>query len=249
MNALRSLLSRGGSAVGAWCITPSSYTAEILTSEAVEFICFDCQHGILEGSALAPLLAAVRGGVTPLVRVPANDAAAIGRALDLGAGGVIVPLVRTAAEAEQAIAACRYPPRGVRSYGPSRVGLSVGTDPADIEAHALCFVMIETADAVGRAEEICRVEGLSGVYVGPADLAVGLGLRPVDAPGSPEHAEAVAAIRAACERAGVFAGIHTSSGAEARRRLAAGFQLCSLPHDGVLLRAALGRELAAARDT
>ena len=247
MDTLRTVLAAGGSAVGAWCITPSTYTAEILTSEAVEFICFDCQHGILEGSALASLLAAVRGDVTPLVRVPANDAAAIGRALDLGAGGVIVPLVRTAAEAEQAVAACRYPPRGVRSYGPSRVGLSVGADPADIEAHALCFVMIETADAIGRADEICRVGGLSGAYVGPADLAVGLGLRPADAAGSAEHAEAVEAIRAACARAGVYAGIHTNGGTDAGRRLAAGFQLCSLPHDGALLRAALGREVAAAR--
>jgi 4-hydroxy-2-oxoheptanedioate aldolase len=246
-NALRTLLATGASAVGSWCATPSAYTAEILTSEAVDFVCFDCQHGLVDAGSLAALLAAVRGTVTPLVRVPANDAAAIGRALDLGAGGVIVPMVATAAEAERAVAACRYPPGGIRSYGPSRAGLSLGTDPVTLEAHAMCFVMIETPDAVGRAEEICDVPGLSGVYVGPADLAVGLGIKPSAMKDSAEHADAVEAIRAACDRAGRYAGIHTTDGADAHRRLAAGFRLCSLPHDGILLRAALRRELDAAR--
>ncbi len=246
-NALRRFLDGGGSAIGSWCTTPSTFTAEILTSEAVEFVCFDCQHGLVDGSALAGLLAAVRGDVTPLVRVPANDAAAIGRALDLGAGGVIVPLVATAEEAGRAVAACRYPPRGIRSYGPSRAGLTLGPDPDALEAHAMCFVMIETPDAVGRADEISAVEGLSGVYVGPADLAVGLGIRPAAMAASAEHTDAVEAIRAACDRAGGYAGIHTTGGADARRRLAAGFRLCSLPHDGILLRTALRRELDAAR--
>jgi 4-hydroxy-2-oxoheptanedioate aldolase len=246
-NPLRALLASGASAVGSWCTTPSTFTAEVLTSEPVDFVCFDCQHGLVDGASLAALLAAVRGGVTPLVRVPANDAALIGRALDLGAGGVIVPMVATVAEAERAVGACRYPPRGTRSYGPSRIGLSLGTEPATLEAHPMCFVMIETPDAVGRADEICEVPGLSGVYVGPADLAVGLGIRPADMAASGEHADAVEVVRAASQRAGGVAGIHTTSGADAYRRLAAGFRLCSLPHDAILLRAALRRELDAAR--
>jgi 4-hydroxy-2-oxoheptanedioate aldolase len=246
-NALASLLALGGSAVGSWCTTPATLTAEVLTSDAVDFVCFDCQHGVVDGSSLAALLAAVRGRVTPLVRVPSNDGAAIGRALDLGAGGVIVPMVGTADEARRAVAACRYPPDGTRSYGPSRAGLFLGTEPATLQAHALCFVMIETPAAVERADEICGVSGVSGVYVGPADLAVGLGIRPSDIDASSVHAAAVDAVRGACDRAGVVAAIHTSGGADAHRRLAQGFRVVSLPTDAVLLRAALQRELAAAR--
>ena len=246
-NALRSLLDAGRSAVGSWCTTPSTLTVEVLTVEPVDFVCFDCQHGLVDAGALPALLAAVRGSVTPLVRVPANDAAAIGRALDLGAGGVIVPMVGSADEARRAVSACRYAPGGTRSYGPSRAGLLLGTEPAALEAHPLCFVMIETPDAVARASEICAVAGLAGVYVGPADLAVALGVRPADMDGSPAHAEAVEAVRGACDAAGVASGIHTAGGADARRRLAQGFGLVSLPTDAVLLRAALRHELGAAR--
>jgi 4-hydroxy-2-oxoheptanedioate aldolase len=136
-NALASLLALGGSAVGSWCTTPATLTVEVLTVDAVDRA-LDRQHGVTE---LAVLLATVRGRVTPLVRVPSNDGAAIGRALDLGAGGVIVPMVGTADEARRAVAACRYPPDGMRSYGPSRAGLFLGSEPATLQAHALCFVI------------------------------------------------------------------------------------------------------------
>jgi 4-hydroxy-2-oxoheptanedioate aldolase len=247
MNPLTALLDGGGSAVGSWCVTPSTLTAELLAAGAVDYVCFDCQHGLVDSSILAALLAAVRPGVAPVVRVPGNDGAAIGKALDLGAAAVIIPMVGSAEEAARAVAACRYPPQGVRSYGPVRASLALGGEPDDIQGHALCFVMIETPAAVERADEICGVPGLGGVYVGPADMAVGLGLRPADIPGSAEHASAVATVREACVRAGVAPAIHTSGGADARRRLAEGFRMVSLPTDAVLLRGALERELAAAR--
>jgi 4-hydroxy-2-oxoheptanedioate aldolase len=247
MNPLRALLDGGAAAVGSWCVTPSTLTAELLTAEAVDYVCFDCQHGLVDSSTLGALIAAVRPGVVPVVRVPGNDAAAIGKALDLGAGGVIIPMVGSAEEAARAVAACRYAPEGTRSYGPLRAALALGNEPADLQAYALCFVMIETPAAVARADEICAVPGLGGVYVGPADLAVGLGLRPAEIEGSTEHAAAVATVREACACAGVFPGIHTSGGADAQRRLAEGFRLVSLPTDAVLLRGALHRELGAAR--
>jgi len=246
-NPLTALLRQGGSAIGSWCVTPSTLTAELLTTDAVDYVCFDCQHGLVDSSTLAALLAAVRPEVAPIVRVPGNDGAAIGKALDLGAAGVIIPMVGSAEEAERAVAACRYAPRGTRSYGPARAGLVLGADPGELQAYALCFVMIETPAAVARADEICAVPGLDGVYVGPADMAVGLGIRPADIEGSAEHAAAVATVREACDRAGIFPGIHTSGGADARKRLAEGFRLASLPTDAVLLRSALQRELASAR--
>jgi 4-hydroxy-2-oxoheptanedioate aldolase len=247
VNGLKALLEGGASAVGSWCVTPSTLTAEVLTAEAVDYVCFDCQHGLVDSSTLAALLAAVRPPVVPIVRVPGNDAAAIGKALDLGAGGVIIPMVGSADEAARAVAACRYAPVGTRSYGPVRAGLQVGPEPADLQAYAMCFVMIETPAAVERADEICAVPGLDGVYVGPADMAVGLGLRPSRIEGSTAHASAVAAVREACGRAGVFPAIHTSGGADARRRLGEGFRMVSLPTDAALLLGALQRELAAVR--
>jgi len=251
-NPLRTLLAAGAAAVGSWCGTPSSFTAELLTAEPVDYVCFDCQHGLVDVATLGPLLAAVKP--TPaVVRVPANDPALIGKALDLGAAAIIVPLVNSADEAARAVAACRYPPHGVRSYGPTRISLTVGADPADLDAHPLCFVMVETPAAVAAVEAICAVDGLAGIYIGPADLAIGLGLRPADAGGPPgaggwsAHDAAVAAVREACERAGIVPGIHTTGGEDARNRLAAGFRMCSLPSDAILLRAALRRELTAAR--
>jgi 4-hydroxy-2-oxoheptanedioate aldolase len=246
-NPLTALLRQGGRAVGSWCVTPSTLTAELLTADAVDYVCFDCQHGLVDSSTLSALLAAVRPGVAPIVRVPGNDGAAIGKALDFGAAGVIIPMVGSAEEAERAVAACRYAPHGTRSYGPARAALTLGGEPADLDAHPLFFVMIETRAAVSLADEICAVPGLGGVYVGPADLAVGLGIRPADIEGSAAHAKAVATVRDACARAGIVPGIHTSGGADARRRLDEGFRLVSLPTDAVLLRSALVRELATAR--
>jgi len=246
-NQLRQLLAAGSSAVGAWCSTPSPFVVELLTAEPVDYVVLDCQHGLVELAHLAPMLAAVRPGVTPLVRVSAIDPAAIGKALDMGAAGVIVPYVESAAEAEVAVAACRYPPRGRRSYGPTRAGLALGNDPAVLGAHPLCFVMVETPAGVARATDICSVEGLDGVYIGPADLAIGLGVPLAEISTSPVHLAALDEVRAACRAAGLYVGIHTNGGADARARFAAGFQFCSLATDGALLRAALHRELGAAR--
>ncbi|MDE3203351.1 MAG: aldolase [Acidobacteriota bacterium] len=246
-NALADLLRAGGQGVGSWCSTRDPFTVEVLTTDGVDFVCIDCQHGLADRASLPSLLPAVRGAVTPLVRVASDDPAEIGRALDLGAGGVIVPMVETAAQAVTAVAACRYPPRGNRSYGPTRAGLTLGTDPGTLDSHPLCFVMIETPAGVDNAAAICRVDGLGGVYIGPADLAIGLGISPAAMLGDRRHEEAVGTVLEACRAEGRFAGIHTTGGADAATRLAVGFHLVSLPTDVTLLRAAVKRELAVAR--
>jgi 4-hydroxy-2-oxoheptanedioate aldolase len=248
-NPLRAVLQSGRPAIGSWCATPSSFVVEVLTVEPVDFVVLDGQHGLVELAHLAGLLAAVPVGVAPLVRVASDDAAAIAKVLDLGAAGVIVPYIESAASASHVVSACRYPPRGRRSYGPTRIGLSIGADPAVVEAHPLCFVMIETPQGVEHADEICAVDGIDGIYVGPADLAIGLGLSPASAATSASHAHAIETVRQACVRAGRFAGIHTTGGGEAATRFAAGFHLCSLPTDAVLLRRALHHELDLARSS
>ena len=139
----------------------------------MDFLVFDCQHGPHDLGQVGPLLraAAIHGKPT-LVRVPSSDAWIIMRALDLGAAGVIVPMVSSAAEADSARAATRYPPLGERSYGPLQPAPGNVFDPAD---GPVVFVMIETAQGLAEVEAIAAIDGVDGLFVGPVDLALGVG--------------------------------------------------------------------------
>ena len=252
-NRLLDHLRRGGVAIGGWCTTGSPLAAELLAVEGFDYVCADCQHGLMSYDGMVPVLHAVaRTGVTPLVRVASNLAADIGKALDAGAEGIIVPMVGSPAEAAQAVASCRYPPEGTRSFGPVRSGLFLGADPPAVNRQVLCLVMIETVEGVAAADEICATPGLDGVYLGPADLAVSMGLSPAPGSPSPEHAAAIETVRRACERAGIVAGIHSAGGAETAGARAAeyvrqGFRMVTVSTDAGLLRAAAASGLAAAR--
>jgi 4-hydroxy-2-oxoheptanedioate aldolase len=187
-------------------------------------------------------------GATPISRVLSSDPYGIMKALDAGALGVIVPLVDNPVEAERAVAACRYPPRGNRSYGPVRASHVFGSrDPEDLAGEVLCIVMVETREGLERVEEIAATPGLDGIYVGPADLALSLGLSPTTKVMEPEHVEAVSKIKEACRRRGIVAGIQAPSGEWARRHAEAGFDMVTVATDASLLREAARQELVAAR--
>jgi 4-hydroxy-2-oxoheptanedioate aldolase len=175
-----------------------------------------------------------------------NEPGLIMRVLDLGAAGVIVPLVDSAEEAARAVEACRYPPEGTRSYGPSRAALVVGSSvPADLAAAALCFVMIETRNGLEQVEEIAATPGLDGIYIGPSDLSLALGLTP--GVGGPPLEEAIARVRDVAHAHGLIAGMHCSGGADARNRAAEGFELVTVAVDASVFGASIARELAEAR--
>ena len=149
--------------------------AEFLAAEGFDFLVIDGQHGLGDQRVLVTTLQALRAyQAAPLVRVPVGDDAAIERALDAGASGIIVPAVEDADRAAKVVARCHYPPEGTRSFGPARSELLYGLDPAVANGHVLCLVMIETLAGVRAAEEICGTPGVDGIYVGPADLAVSL---------------------------------------------------------------------------
>jgi 4-hydroxy-2-oxoheptanedioate aldolase len=249
VNRLRALLAGGGRAVGGWCATPNPLAAEILAAEGFDYVGIDCQHGLIGDADLPSMLMALgHHHATPVVRVPRNDPAWIGKALDAGAEAVIVPMVNSAADAERAVRACRYPPLGDRSFGPVRAGLFLNqAPPADVNHEVLCLVMIETVEALQRADEICSVPGVDGVYVGPADLALSMGYPPALSDVSPAHDAAVDALRQACAAHSIVAAIHTASGAAAHAALAAGFQMATVSSDIAILRAAARTHLAAAR--
>ncbi|WP_072801610.1 HpcH/HpaI aldolase family protein [Rhodococcoides yunnanense] len=173
VNPLRVALASKAATVGPWVITTDPATVEVLAKTAVDFLIFDCQHGPHDLATVGPLLraAAIHSKAT-LVRVPSSDPWIIMRALDLGAAGVVVPMVNSAEEAEIARAATRYPPLGNRSYGPLRPAPGNVFDAAD---GPVVFVMIETAAGLAAVEEIAAVVGIDGLFIGPVDLALGVG--------------------------------------------------------------------------
>jgi 4-hydroxy-2-oxoheptanedioate aldolase len=248
-NPLRRIWAEGRTAFGMWAMMPDSFGAELLAGSGADYVCVDQQHGLVDYEAMVPMLQGIHaGGAAPITRVPASDPYLIGKALDAGVLGVIVPMVNSPEEAARAVAACRYPPRGTRSYGPVRASAAIGSgDPEDLERGTLCFVMVETREGLDRVEEIAATPGLDGIYVGPADLALSLGLRPTFDLEDPRHVEAVRKIRETCERHGIVAGVHSGSGEWARRHAEAGFGMVTVAIDAVLLKAAALQEVAVAR--
>jgi len=249
VNPLRARWAAGETAFGLWSGMASPFAAELLARAGADYVCIDMQHGLASFDGLTPLLQAVAlGGSAPLVRVAANEPWQIGKALDQGALGVIVPLVETADEAARAVAACRYPPDGSRSFGPARAGSTIGSlEPHDLGAKVVCLVMVETRRGVENLDAIAATRGLDGIYIGPADLAVSLGVSPLSRDLGAEHAAAVETIRDACAANGIAAGIHCARGEDANAFAAGGFRVVTASTDFPLLAGAASRSLRAAR--
>jgi 4-hydroxy-2-oxoheptanedioate aldolase len=157
-------------------------------------------------------------------------------------------LVNGAEEAARAVAACRYPPHGIRSYGPIRAASVIGSrNPEDLAGEVLCLVMVETREALENVEEIAATPRVDGIYIGPADLAISLGLPPTVDITEDAHIEAVRRIRDACQEHGIAAGIHAASGESAKKLAEAGFDMVTVATDAALLSAAAQQEVTAAR--
>src|ERR671917_981204 len=232
-NPLKGAWAESQTAFGLWMTVPGSIGAEILARTGVDYVCVDQQHGVIDYDSMVPMFQAIRAeGAAPITRVLSNDPFLIMKALDAGAWGVIVPLVNNAEDATRAVAACRYPPRGVRSYGPVRAAGVIGSrDPEDLAGEVLCIVMVETREGLERVDEIAATPGLDGIYIGPSDLALSLGLSPTLEIREDEHAEAIEHVREICARNGIAAGIQASSGEWARRHADAGFDMVTVATD------------------
>jgi 4-hydroxy-2-oxoheptanedioate aldolase len=242
---------RGGDPlVGYWVGSDNAVATERLARTGYDYVVLDLQHGLMGYSGMLAGLMAVDAaqGATGFVRVEANDPTPIGKALDAGATGVIVPLVDSAEDAARAIASARYPGAGTRSYGPTRAGLRIGPDPAEADATVLVLAMIETAGGLAAVEEIAATPGLDGLYVGPSDLALALGARsPSDPQVVEERDRAIARVRRACDDHGIVPGIYTPSGEVARQRLAEGYRFVTVASDLEHLEAAARGHLEVAR--
>ncbi len=198
MDIVRDKLAKGGSIFGTWVALANTNSAEIVAKAGYDFVIIDTQHGGIAANDLLPLIQIFDGKNVPaLVRVTWTDQAQIMRALDLGAAGVVVPMVSTAAQAKLAAEACRYPPRGIRSFGPVRSYYSVDGSVAD----PICLVMIETAEGLQNLEAIASTPGVDGILIGPMDLALSLGFSVAEGlAGQPRILEATSEIVDACRR-------------------------------------------------
>jgi len=244
MTSLRDRWKAGEPTFGAWCTIPSPWTAELAARSGHDWVTIDTQHGLIGYDAMLPMLQAVgTTGVTSLVRVWWNDPGAIMKALDAGAGGVIVPMINSVAEAQAAVGACRYPPDGYRSMGPIRARVVGGEWRLP-----LCVVMIETVEAVNRAGEILAVPGIDAVFIGPNDLAASAGLESGYEGRHPEHRRLILAVMDAARAHRVTAGIMCGSAAVANQWSEAGFQMLALQSDTQLLTAASAQIVSEARE-
>src|SRR5271170_4619766 len=171
---LQQSLALGKPVWGGWITGPTAIGPEEFARAGYDYVGFDAQHGYLDDADIANILRRLEHvPIGTAVRLPSVDPAPIGRVLDAGADAIIVAMIESAEQAAAAVAATRYPPAGVRSFGPLRA--SLGYDTTKLESRVSVFAMIETAAALADVDEVCAVPGLAGVYVGPADLAISMG--------------------------------------------------------------------------
>jgi 4-hydroxy-2-oxoheptanedioate aldolase len=237
---LKALWRANVGAAGVWISLADPVTAELIARRGFDYLVIDMQHGVAGPDTMASLVRAVSGTATEvLLRVPWNEPAMIMRALDLGAAGVIVPLVNTADDARAAVAACRFPPDGMRSWGPWRAGIEGRVVvPAEANRDTICVVMVETELAMRNLDEIVAVPGIDAVYIGPNDLALGLGEGRATYKESKVVYDAILKVLEACQRGHVVAGLHCSSPEMAIEWRKAGFQMLTTAEDVTLLKAA-----------
>ena len=239
----------GRQTIGGWLTLNSTLSAEMLAHQDFDWLCIDMQHGQIDYADCVNMLIAISTTDTvPFVRVPWNDPAIIMKVLDAGAYGVIVPLVNNRFEAEKAVQAMRYPPKGIRSSGPTRAPLYAGSDyQQGANDEIACIVMIETTEALHNLDQILSTPGVDCAYIGPSDLAYALGLQPTGDNRDPKHEEAVRTVLEAAKRHGVAPGIHTASVEFTSKYLEMGFQSVMLGADRGFMARQSAADLAAVR--
>ncbi len=248
-NTLRRIWQRGEAVVNGWLSIPSAFSAEVMAHQGFDSLTVDMQHGVVDYQAAVTMLQAIATTpIIPLARVPWNDPGPVMKILDAGAYGVICPMISTREQAEALVAACRYPPRGHRSWGPVRASLYAGSDYGEhANDEILVMPMIETGEALENLDDILSVPGIDAVYVGPSDLSLALGCKPRLDQTDPPVVDAQQRIVAACRKHGVVAGIHNATAAYAQTMIAAGYQFVTLASDSRFLAAKAAEEVAVIR--
>lgn len=246
-NTVREVMDAGRVAVNSWLSCDSAYVAEVMSYAGFDAATVDLQHGMFGADTAIRLLQAVAGGpATPMARCTSCDPAQIGKLLDAGAYGIICPAIDDAASCARFVAACRYPPRGRRSYGPARGLLYGGPDyVAAADRTVLTWAMVESRHALDNLEEILSVDGLDGVYVGPNDLALSLNQPPGTF--TPVVLDALRTVSDAARRHSRYVGAFCGTEEQASQLVEADYHLVTPGNDIGFLRDAAARRIAAVR--
>lgn len=250
-NRLTEIWASGRPVLNGWLGVPSSHSAEVMAHIGFDALTVDLQHGAVDyAGALVMLTAVSTTSVVPLARPSALDPPQIMKLLDAGAYGIICPMIDTPEEARRLVAACRYPPVGQRSFGPTRAAMAQGpnytTEGANREI--VVFGQVETPESLANLDAILATAGLDGVYVGPSDLTLSMGLGANGDSSEPRFLEALRHVVARCRAAGRHVGMHCANGPQARRMVEMGFDFVTVGSDtGLMTEAGRGR-LALARD-
>ena len=224
-NPMKAILHERKPVWNAWLTIPNAWAAELLAHSGFDALTIDMQHG-LSGyeTALGMLQAIATTQAVSLVRLPWNDPAVIMRMLDAGAQGLICPMINTPADAARFVGACRYPPQGYRSAGPIRAEQYVQGDyVAQANQSVTALAMIETVEAMDNLETILDTPGLDGVYIGPADLSISMGLPKRGDLDDPSLREAVKHILERTQARGLIAGLPAYQPEKARQMKQMGF--------------------------
>jgi 4-hydroxy-2-oxoheptanedioate aldolase len=242
---LRERWAAGEATFGLFCDLESPYALELVGEAGFDWALIDLQHnasGIETTALLLNIIA--QSNTAPMVRVAVGTPWMIERALDLGAQGVIVPMVESAAEAQQAVSAARYPPVGKRSFSPFRSSSAIGVNPVEVNDRVAIIAMIESKQGLENLDEIAATPGLDGIFVGPYDLRLSLGSS-FDEPLDDAISERILNV---CAKRGLTPGIYGATGQAAYECAQRGFRIIACATDRELLLKGLREDLGAARN-
>lgn len=249
-NAVRAALKEGKAQIGTWLSLGSPMAARFMARSGFHWLTLDIEHSPVDWSTAATIFGFVaEAGGVPLARVPSNSHENVKRLLDAGAFGIVFPMCCSAQEAEDAVAACKYPPTGRRSVGGGLHSLNFQTNAGEYYRRAneeiLVVVQAEHVLAVERCEAICSVPGVDAIFVGPNDLLASMHKTPAMETDDPQFVEALRHIRETATRCGVAPGIHVADSAMAHRRLAEGWKFIAVASELAFMQRAAGETVEA----
>jgi 4-hydroxy-2-oxoheptanedioate aldolase len=242
-------LRAGETVYTGWCPLGLPLVAETLAREGFNTVTLDQQHGLWDTAATVTGIAAVRaGGAAPVVRIPLGAFAVASRALDMGAEGIVAPMINTAADARAFVSAAKYPPLGERSWGPQRAMALAGISDAkaylrDANDNVVTLAMIETKTAMDNVEAIAGTPGIDVLFVGPSDLSIALSNGAELDPHSATVEAAIDRVVTAARKAGKIAGLYCANAQRAAAAAKRGLRFLAVGSDLAFLRAGAAAEL------
>lgn len=248
MNPLKAAWQNGEKTLGVWCTLPGSTQAEMIARQGVDYVCIDYQHGMIDhGTGVQMMQGILAGGSVPIARPGWNEPARIMQVLDAGVQGIVVPMIDNPDQAAAAVAAVRYPPRGSRSYGPVRAREVLGSADPEVMEDIPAMMMIETVDGIANAQAIIRTEGVTGIYIGPNDLSLAMGITPNTFPHPAKMLDFLKFVVDDCRKAEKVPGIQAANGEIAASYVELGFDMVTIGSDSPFLTSAVRAHLATAR--